>query len=157
MLPCVRAHVFGVFMFIIVHMFCMFACFMCWRAHMSYMIAVLKYPMCLRSCVLLWHCLSYFLYIWKVKFQNFLYRKICLFKEVLRTQKLRKKLAAKRLFFHYWYETIFCWFDYIALYLFTANLLILILLTSSNGWKPLTIFAKRSIGCLTRFWIRQNL
>ena len=32
--------------------------------------------MCLRTCVLLWHRLSYFLYTWKVKFQKFLCIKI---------------------------------------------------------------------------------
>ena len=48
-LACLRAHVFG-----------MFACFMSLRGHMSYM---------------LWHRLSYFLYIWKVNSQKSLYKK----------------------------------------------------------------------------------
>ena len=40
------------------------------------------------------------------------------------------------------FQIIIFWFDYILFYLFTANLLILILLISSNGWKQLNIFAK---------------
>ena len=55
------------------------------------------------------------------------------------------------------FQIIFCWFYYILFYLFTANLLLLIVLASSNSWKPLTIFAKISITCLIRFWIRTHL
>ena len=39
----------------------------------------------------------------------------------------------------------FYWFDYILIYLLTVNLLLLLLLTSLNGWKPFTIFTKSYI------------
>ena len=63
------------------YVFSMLACFVFLRAHMFYMLAVLKYLTCLRACVLLWHPLSYFLYIWKVNFQKSLYRKISFYSE----------------------------------------------------------------------------
>ena len=61
---------------------CMFACsraflFYTWRAHMSYMSVVHKYLTCLHA----WcPCLSYLLYIWKVRFQKFLL-KMCFYSE----------------------------------------------------------------------------
>ena len=74
-LTCSRAHVFGVLKCLWFHVFSMLACFMFLCALISYMPAVLKYLTCLCACVLLWHLLSYFLYIWKVKFQKLFYRK----------------------------------------------------------------------------------
>ena len=49
------------------------------------------------------------------------------------------------LIFHNWHIPLFKYVFAIFFYLFTANLLLLILLTSSNRRKPLTIFAKSSI------------
>ena len=43
------------------------------------------------------------------------------------------------------FQIIIFWSDYILFYLFTANLLLLIFLISSNGWKLLNIFAKSYI------------
>ena len=44
-----------------VRLLSMFACFMSLRVHMSYRLAVLKYPTCLRVCVLgILICLIYF-------------------------------------------------------------------------------------------------
>ena len=62
-LTCLRVYVFSIL-----------ACFVSLCAHMFHMIAVLKYLTCLCACVLLWHGLSYFLYIWKVNFQKSFYR-----------------------------------------------------------------------------------
>ena len=72
---CWRVHV------LTCYVFSMLACFVFLRAHMFYMLAVFKYLTCLRACVLLWHPLSYFLYIWKVNFQKSLYRKISFYSE----------------------------------------------------------------------------
>ena len=48
------------------------------------------------------------------------------------------------------------WFHYFLFYLFTANLLLLILLTFSNGLKSLDFLRKKlHLRCLTGFWIRQ--
>ena len=58
-----RAYVLGVLMFMCFHMFSMLAYFMSLRAHMFYMLAVLKYLTCLRACMLRWHLLSFFLKI----------------------------------------------------------------------------------------------
>ena len=75
-LACLQAFVFVVLTWLRAHAFSMLACFLSLRAHIFYMLAVLKYLTCLRDCVLLWRCLSYFLYIWKVKFRKFSYKKI---------------------------------------------------------------------------------
>ena len=48
------------------------------------------------------------------------------------------------------FQIMFCWFDYISFCLFTANLLSLTLLTSSNGWKLLSIFEKSVLNGLLR-------
>ena len=48
------------------------------------------------------------------------------------------------------FQIMFCWFDYISFCLFTVNLLSLTLLTSSNGWKPLSIFKKSVLKGLLR-------
>ena len=48
------------------------------------------------------------------------------------------------------FQIKFCWFDYISFCLFTANLLSLTLLTSSNGWKLLSIFEKSVLNGLLR-------
>ena len=85
-LACLRALVFGVLTCLRVYEFSMLACPVSLCAHIFYMHAVLKYGTCLRTCVLLWHRLSYFLCIWKVNFQKSSYRKnFFLFKEVFRT------------------------------------------------------------------------
>ena len=72
------AHVFGLLRCLRFHVFSVLASLMSLCAHMSYMLAVLKYLTCLGARVLLWHRLSYFLYTWKVIFQFqfplFLYR-----------------------------------------------------------------------------------
>ena len=78
-LACLRAwhaYILGVFTCLRVYVFSMLACFVSLCAHMFYMLAVLNYLTCLRACVLLWHRSFYFLCIWKVNFQKFLYRKI---------------------------------------------------------------------------------
>ena len=80
-LVCLRALAFGVFTCLRVYVFSVRACFMSLRAVMSYMLAVFKYLTCLRACVLLWHYLSYFLYIWKVNFHGSLNRKISFYSE----------------------------------------------------------------------------
>ena len=67
-------------------------------ARMFYMLAVLKYFLCLCVCVLLWHRLSYFLCIWKVNFQKSLYRKISLYskKYLEPTWTSKKEYFAKK-------------------------------------------------------------
>ena len=75
-LMCLHALMFGRFTCLHVYVFSMLACFVSLCAHMFYILAVLKYLTCLHACMLLWHCLSYFLCIWKVNFQKSLYRKI---------------------------------------------------------------------------------
>ena len=73
-LACLRALVFGMFTCLRVYVFSMLACFVSLCAHIFYMLAALKYLTYLRACMLLWHRLSYFLCIWKVNLQKFLYR-----------------------------------------------------------------------------------
>ena len=51
-LACLRALAFSVFMCLGLDAFSMLACFISLRAHMSHMLAVLKYLTCLRVCVL---------------------------------------------------------------------------------------------------------
>ena len=131
--------------------------------------------------------MSYFIFIWKFKFQKFLCRKIYfysekylepswtsmkeLFEKKINVQKKPLTIFTKRIHHRFsaefytilsllipiqkLHQIMFCWFDYILFYSFTANLLLLILLTSanswkpfSNGWKTLTIFAKSPIRCL---------
>ena len=63
---------------------CVLVCLTCsciWRAHVLTCSHVLHACCAQISYVFLWHCLSYFLYIWKVKFQQFLYRKISFYLE----------------------------------------------------------------------------
>ena len=89
-LECIRVRVFGVLPCLLE--FSILARFMSFRAHMSYMLSVLNYLMSLRAWVLLWHCLSSFFYIWKVKFQNFLFLWIqqrLIFANVIRCSRLR--------------------------------------------------------------------
>ena len=60
----------------------------------------------LQACVLIWHCLSYFLCIWKVNFQKFLYRKISLYSKKyleptwasMKESFCKKELKAKKSF-----------------------------------------------------------
>ena len=80
-LACLRAHVFACLACLRAHVFRMVAFVMSLRARMPYMLDVLQYFTCLRACVLLRHRLSYFLYIWKVKFQKFLYIENYIFSE----------------------------------------------------------------------------
>ena len=80
-LMCLRDRAFGTFTCVHLHVFSMLACFISLHAHMSWMFAVIKYLTCLPACVLLWHLLSYFLYIWRIKFEKFLYRTISLYSE----------------------------------------------------------------------------
>ena len=80
-LACLRAHVFACWACLRAHVFRMVACVMPLRARMPYMLDLLQYFTCLRACVLLRHRLSYFLYIWKVKFQKFLYIENYIFSE----------------------------------------------------------------------------
>ena len=104
-LMCLHALMFGRFVCLHVYVFSMLACFVSLCAHMFYILAVLKYLTCLHACMLLWHCLSYFLCIWKVNFQKSLYRIFFfVFREVFRTHLniyegvfCKKELKAKSL------------------------------------------------------------
>ena len=105
-LMCLRDRAFGTFTCVHLHVFSMLACFISLHAHMSWMFAVIKYLTCLPACVLLWHLLSYFLYIWRINFWKILIQNdFFIFREVFRTHLnmyegvfCKNKLTGKRLY-----------------------------------------------------------
>ena len=109
-LACLEAPVFGVLTWLRAHAFSMLARFLSIRAHIFYRLTVLKYLTSQRDCVLLWHCLIFFIFE-KLNSENFhiekflFIQKKCLESTYWTSMKefLRKNLWL-RAFNYFWYK-----------------------------------------------------